>query len=246
MTSLVLREDRDGLAMLTLNRPEKLNALSIDLFLELSGHLDAIAEEVDNVGLVLLRGAGRCFSAGNDLAGIGDPRRAQDPSLQSRTIEKLERLPQPVLAAVHGHCIAGALELALAADLIIAAESAQFGDAHARWGLTPIWGLSQRLPRRVGQTRAREMVYTCRRYSGAQAVEMGLANACVPDETLEAEAARWSAEILAQSWHTHRAMKALFNETDAMPLREGLAWEVHRTRGRAPDAAERMGGFLRK
>lgn len=243
--ALLLREDRDGCATLTLNRPDKLNALSIDLFCELERQVDAIAAD-ESVGLVVLRGAGKCFCAGNDLSGIGDPRRALDPQLQSRTIEKLANLPQPVLAAVHGHCIAGGLELALAADIIIAGASARFGDTHAKWGLTPIWGLSQRLPRRVGDAKAREMVFTCRRYSGQDAVLMGLANACVPDDSLDDEVALWSADILAQSWHTHRAMKALFAETEAMSLEDGLAWEISHSRGRAPDAAVRMAGFLKK
>lgn len=246
MSDLVLREDREGLASLVLNRPDKLNALSIDLFVELEAHVDAIAASPETVGMVVVRGAGKCFCAGNDLSGIGDPRRALDPQLQSRTIEKLANLPQPVMAAVHGHCIAGGLELALAADLVLAAESASFGDTHARWGLTPIWGLSQRLPRRVGQAKAREMVFTCRRYGGQEAVAMGLANACVPDDALEAESDRWSREILSHSWHTHRAMKALFAETDGLPLDAGLSWEINRTRGRAPDAAERMSAFARK
>jgi enoyl-CoA hydratase/carnithine racemase len=245
-TSLLLREDREGCATLTLNRPDKLNALSIDLFLQLEEQVDALAGETETIGLVVLKGAGKCFSAGNDLSGIGDPRRAADPQLQSRTIAKLAQLPQPVLAAVHGHCIAGGLELALAADIILAAQSARFGDTHAKWGLTPIWGLSQRLPRRVGDAKAREMVFTCRRYSGEEALAMGLANGCVADEALNAEVERWSREMLAQSWHTHRAMKALFAETSGMALDEGLAWEIKHTRGRAPDAAERMGAFLRK
>lgn len=243
---LLLREDRVGCATLTLNRPDKLNALSIDLFLQLEEQVDAIAADTGNVGLIVLRGAGKCFCAGNDLSGIGDPRRALDPQLQSRTIAKLAGLPQPVLAAVHGHCIAGGLELALAADIIIAAQSARFGDTHAKWGLTPIWGLSQRLPRRVGDAKAREMVFTCRRYSGEEAVSMGLANACIADDELDAEVQRWSTEILAQSWHTHRAMKELFHETDGMPLEQGLAWEIDHTRGRAPDAAERLSAFLKK
>lgn len=243
---LLLREDRDGCVTLTLNRPDKLNALSIDLFLELERQVDLIATGKQEIGLVVLRGAGKCFSKGNDLSGIADPRRVQDPRLQSRTIEKLANLPQPVLAAVHGHCIAGGLELALAADLIIAAQSAQFGDTHAKWGLTPIWGLSQRLPRRVGHAKSREMVFTCRRYSGAEAVAMGLANACVPDDALNDEVARWSTDMLAQSWHTQRAMKALYKETEGLPLDQGLEWEIEHTRGRAADAAERMGAFLRK
>lgn len=246
MSKLVQRADRERLVILTLNRPDKLNALSIDLFLELADHVDAIAHEGERSGLVVIKGAGKCFSAGNDLTGIDDPRRSIDPQLQARTIEKLAKLPQLVLAAVHGHCIAGGLELVLAADIIIAAHTARFGDTHAKWGLNPVWGLSQRLPRRIGQAKAREMVYTCRLYNAEQAVAMGLANSCVAERDLDDEVDRWAEELLALSGHTQRAMKAMFAETEDLPLDAGLSWEINRTRGRAPDAAQRMGTFAKK
>ena len=91
----------------------------------------------DSVGLVLLRGAGKCFSAGHDLADIAHGEHPAQPHLQADTIEVLANLPQPVVCAVHGHCYTGALELALAGDLIVAAESAKFADTHARWSLPP-------------------------------------------------------------------------------------------------------------
>ena len=175
MAGLVLREDRDGLATLTLNRPEKLNSLNVEMFVELRAHVDQIARETDRIGLVVVRGAGKCFSAGHDLADIAKGERPPKPNFQSETIERLADLPQPVISAVHGHCYTGALELALAGDLIVAAESAKFADTHARWALTPIWGMSQRLPRRVGPSKAREMMLTCRTYSGVEAAAMGLA-----------------------------------------------------------------------
>jgi enoyl-CoA hydratase/carnithine racemase len=109
MSELVLRTDRGGLATLTLNRPDKLNALTVPMFLELRAHIDRIAEQTDEVGLVMVRGAGKCFSAGNDLAGIAVGVEAPKPSFQSETIELLANLPQPVISAVHGHCYTGAL-----------------------------------------------------------------------------------------------------------------------------------------
>ena len=190
MAGLVLREDRDGLATLTLNRPEKLNSLNVEMFVELRAHVDQIARETDRIGLVVVRGAGKCFSAGHDLADIAKGERPPKPNFQSETIERLADLPQPVISAVHGHCYTGALELALAGDLIVAAESAKFADTHARWALTPIWGMSQRLPRRVGPSKAREMMLTCRTYSGVEAAAMGLANICVPDDSFDKELAR--------------------------------------------------------
>jgi len=109
------------------------------------------------------------------------------PHFHSEVIQKIANLPQPVISAVRGHCSTGALELALAADLIVAAESAQFSDVYARWGLTPVWGLSLRLPHRIGTAKASEMMFSCRSYSGKQAEAMHLANFCFPDDKFDAE-----------------------------------------------------------
>src|ERR1700723_3200687 len=222
MAGLVLREDRDGLATLTLNRPEKLNSLNVEMFIELRAYVDQIARETDRIGLVVVRGAGKCFSAGHDLADFSKGERPPKPNFQSETIERLADLPQPVISAVHGHCYTGALELALAGDLIVAAESAKFADTHARWALTPIWGMSQRLPRRVGPSKAREMMLSCRTYSGVEAAAMGLANICVPDDSFDQELRALADTILANSWFSHRANKRLLIETDGLPLGAGL------------------------
>ena len=246
MAPLVLREDHDGLATLTLNRPDKLNALTVAMFQQLQEHVLQIASETERVGLVLLRGAGTCFSAGHDLTDISHGERPPKPSFQADTIELLAELPQPVIAAVHGHCYTGALELALAGDLIVAAESAKFADTHARWALTPVWGLSQRLPRRVGIARAQEMTYTARSYSAQAALAMGLVNWCVPDAAFEAELAAFTQAILANSWFSLRANKRLYRETEGLPLRAGLSHEIHRSQGRGPDMDARIASFLNK
>jgi len=244
--ALVLREDRDGLATLTLNRPEKMNALNVELFAELLAYIEAIERETESVGLVMLRGAGKCFSAGNDLSGIAAGVRAPKPSYQSEIVERLANLPQPVISAVHGHCYTGALELALAGDLIAVSASARIGDTHARFALSPIWGMSQRLPRRVGRAKAAEMMFTARAYSGAEALAMGLANFCFADEAFEAELAKLAETILANSWFSHRANKALLAETDGMRLKDGLAHEFYRSRGRGPDMEARIAAFARR
>ncbi len=246
MAGLVLREDKDGLATLTLNRPDKLNSINVEMFIDLRAHIDAIAKETDRVGLVVVRGAGKCFSAGHDLVDIGKGERPPRPNFQSETVERLADLPQPVISAVHGHCYTGALELALAGDLIVAAASAKFADTHARWALTPIWGMSQRLPRRVGLPKAREMMLTCRTYSGAEAVAMGLANVCYPDETFDQELRALADMILANSWFSHRANKRLLIETDGMPLDAGLSYEVYKNPGVGPDMRERIAAFGNK
>jgi enoyl-CoA hydratase len=136
MSDLVLREDRDGAVTLTLNRPDKLNALNVELFKALDDHVAAI-EADPSVRLVILRGAGKCFSAGHDLGDIAAGEKLPRPNFQASVIERLANLPLPVITAVHGHCYTGALELALAGDIIFASEAARFGDTHAKWALTP-------------------------------------------------------------------------------------------------------------
>jgi enoyl-CoA hydratase/carnithine racemase len=243
MGELVIREDKDGAATLFLNRPEKLNALNLDLFKALEAHVARLEGETETVGLVILRGAGRCFSAGHDLADIAAGEHPPRPNFQAGIIERLANLPQPVISAVHGHCYTGALELALAGDIIFASENAKFADTHARWSLTPVWGMSQRLPRRIGTYRAREMMFTCRTYSGAEAAAIGLASMCVADEAFDAELEALAGSILVNSWFSHRANKKLLLDTDGLSLDAGLAHEVFRGEGRGPDMQERIAGF---
>jgi enoyl-CoA hydratase len=244
--TLVTRSDRNGAATLTLNRPDKLNALNVELFKELDAHVRSLAKETEAVGLVIVRGAGRCFSAGHDLSDIAAGEKLPEPFFQSKVIERLADLPQPVVSAVHGHCYTGALELALAGDIVFAAEGARFADTHAKWALTPVWGLSQRLPRRVGTYRAREMMFTCRTVTGPEALSLGLADFCVDDAEFDAKLDGLADMILANSWFSHRANKRLVRETDGLPIGAGLSHEIYRGEGRGPDMEQRIAGFQSK
>jgi enoyl-CoA hydratase len=243
MTELVLRQDAGGICTLTLNRPEVLNALSPSLFVELRRHLDDIDRQQDTVGCVVLRGAGRSFSAGNDLRAIRSGERAPEPYFQATTLENIESLPQPVIASVHGHCYTGSLELALACDLLVASESARFADTHGKWALTPTWGMTQRLPRRIGPLKAKEMMLTGCVVSGREAAEIGLANLCVADHELEQATLDLGEKIVANSWHTLRADKRLVNEGQDYTLRDGLRFERRSSPGPGPDMAERLATF---
>jgi enoyl-CoA hydratase len=246
MSDLVVREDRDGTAYLTLNRPETLNALSKEMIERLEEHVDSIARAVKTVGLVVLRGAGGNFSSGHDMNEVLSQVKAHaKPHHYVEVIDKVANLPQPVISAVQGHCSTGALELAIAADLIIAAESAHFCDAYARWGLTPIWGLSLRLPHRVGTAKAAEMMYTCRSYSGAAAYDMHLANFCFPDAEFESGLSGVVADILANSWYSNRVNKRALLESDGLTLHDAQALELFKNEGLAPDAAQRVERFFK-
>ena len=245
MAELVRRDDHEGCATLTLNRPEALNALSPPLFVELRAHLDALSGQTEAIGVVVLTGAGRSFSAGNDLKAIQAGEAAPTPHFQAETIDALEALPQPVVAAVRGHCYTGSLELALGCDLIVAAESARFCDTHGRWGMSPTWGMGSRLPRRIGVQRAKELMYSGRVVDGAEAAAIGLALECVPDEALDERVRDLAASFLGNSWFTLRADKMLVNGALERPGAAGPAWERAHSPGRGPDMEARLAAFAR-
>lgn len=245
MTESVTMTIIDGLCTLTLNRPDKLNALNGAMFREIDRHLDSITP--DNTGCVLLTGAGRSFCAGHDLDDISSgAEEGEIKRMETGVVERLATLPMPVVAAVRGHCLTGGLEFVLAADIIIASQSAKFADTHAKWDLVPIWGLSQRLPRRIGHAKTYEMMFASRTYSGQEAAAMGLANFCVADDAFDAEVDRFCADILVNSRRSNRAMKKLIADTDGMTLAAGVAWELHHTAGRGPEMAERIARMRKK
>ncbi|WP_217272197.1 enoyl-CoA hydratase/isomerase family protein [Sphingopyxis sp. BSNA05] len=151
-----------------------------------------------------------------------------------------------MIAAVHGHCYTGALEVALAADFILAADSARFGDTHAKWALTPVWGMSQRLPRRVGVATAKRLMFTADMIDADEAVRIGLAEYAVPLAQFDAEIEALANKIVANSGFSHAANKRLLEATDGGPLDAGLQWEVMESEGHGPDMHERIGAFIGK
>lgn len=245
MDALVTREDRDGWTVLTLNRPDKLNALTVGVFRQLRRHVEDLRSD-DKIHCVVLRGAGKCFSAGHDLADIAAGEDPPSRGWHSETLRLMERLRQPVIAAVHGHCYTGALEVALACDFIVAADNARFGDTHAKWALTPIWGMSQRLPRRVGVATAKRLMFTAAMFDAAEAVRIGLAEYAVPLERFDAEIEALARSIVANSSFSHAANKRLLEATDARPMDAGLQWEVLECEGFGPDMQQRIAAFAAK
>jgi len=239
---LVLRDDAEGVATLTLNRPDKLNALNPAMFVELRRHIDALAEQTDTVGCVVLTGAGRAFCAGHDLDAIATAERAPSRHFEPETVDALEALPQPVIGKIHGYCFTGALELALACDFLVTTETTTFADTHGKWGLVPVWGMSVRLPERVGRAVAKELMFTSRRIDGREAVRIGLVNRCVADGELDGAVAALAAEIVANSWGTNRIDKQLLADSAARPRPDALHHERGTPHGVPDDMAARMKG----
>jgi enoyl-CoA hydratase len=243
MSDNVVRRDAGGVCTLTLNRPEKLNALDTPTFEALDAHLTAVERDAGSLACIVLRGEGKGFCAGADLNAVGSGEKS--PTYKSRVIERLSCLPLPVIAAVHGVCFTGGLELALACDFILADASARFADTHGKWGFVGAWGMLQRLPRRIGLPAAKRMMFTSREVSAAEAKDIGLVDLLAIAGELDVLLERFVAEIVANSSFTNAASKRLLIETDGMSLAEGLAHEQYRYPGWAPDYRERIAAFRR-
>jgi enoyl-CoA hydratase len=237
----------DDVATLALNRPEALNAITPTMLGELNRALSDISAQ-PSTRFVILTGAGRAFSAGVDLKALGD-RELVDGKVGDildvparRVIAQIEALPQPVIARVNGFCFTGALELALACDLMIAADKARIGDTHAKWGLRPTWGMSQRLPMRVGIAKARELSLTARTLTGADAVALGLANQVVPLDELDKAIATLIDEMRPNSAESFVAYKDLYRQAENRGQAAGLHYEAT-TDYAFTDSGERLAEF---
>ena len=144
--------------------------------------------------------------------------------LGPETVDALEQVTQPTIAKIRGHCFTGGLELALACDFLVTAESTKFGDTHGQWGLVPIWGMSIRLPERVGLSNAKDMMFTARRIDGDAAQAIGLVDRVVPDDELDAAVDTLAAEICANSagHEPHRQAAAARADGPQPPRRPAL------------------------
>jgi len=240
----LLLEKKDGIATVTLNRPP-MNALNEELLDELVSVCEEV-EQDDTVHIVILTGAGRAFSAGRDLPGVlAEVERPGGPRYRI-----LEELSKPVIAAVNGFCFTGAFELAMCADIIIASEKATFADTHARFGIVPGGGQTQRLPRLIGVRKAKELLFTCRRITAEEAEQIGIVNKVVSHNTLVDEARKMAEQILENIPETISAQKKLINQSMQMDFEEGLDQEAAYQSGRAisptVEGRKRMEAFLQK
>ena len=248
--TFIIVEISDRTATLTFNRPDALNALTPQLLQETEDALRQISADPD-IGAVGITGAGRAFFAGVDLkalqaqgldltkGNVGD-----DLNLTAQRVQKLlENMPQATIAKVNGICFTGGVELMLACDIVIAAEDAKFGDTHAKLGLRPTWGMTQRLPRRVGMMRAKELSFSARTIDGIEAARIGLALEAVPRDQLDGFVDQLCAAITANSSGSVAAYKDFYHAAENTGQDEGLDYEK-RTTYDIPDVTDRMAGFL--
>jgi enoyl-CoA hydratase len=219
---VVITSIEDGIATVTLNRPEKLNALNRELRGEFCRVMQRLRTD-KNAGVVIITGAGRAFCAGLDLRELGSSGIREEGNATFITV--VEDMEVPVIAAVNGFAVTGGFELALACDMIVAAEEAQFADTHARVGVMPGGGMSARLPRAVGIRKARELSLTGNYLGAREAERIGLVNRVVPREQLLETAKELAAHILGANQKIVRQMKRLYDLTSRASLHDGLRIE---------------------
>jgi dihydroxynaphthoic acid synthetase len=215
----ILYEVDGGRATITINRPERLNAFRGRTILELCEAFEAAADD-EAVGVIVFTGAGeRAFCVGGD---VREPTRTMAEKRLAhidapRLATAMRDNGKPIICRVRGYCIGGGNELNMISDLTISGTSGRFGQAGPRIGNAPLWWGSQLIPAVVGEKRGREVLFITRQYDAEEALRMGLVNAVVADEELDAEVDRWCAEILRRSPQGLRLAKTALNaRTDAL------------------------------
>ena len=229
MTALVTTEISDGVALVTLNRPEAMNALSRALRAQLAETFVALDAD-EAVRAIILTGAGtRAFTAGLDLKELGENTSnlgaANATDARENPVRAIEACRKPVIGAVNGVAITGGFEVALACDVLIASRNARFADTHIRVGVMPGWGLSQKLSRLIGINRARELSLTGNFLDAETACDWGLVNRVVAPEDLLAVARALAADMASADPVMVLAYKALINQGYAQDFAGGLALE---------------------
>lgn len=213
---VLLVDTTDRVRTLTLNRPHARNALSSQLRREFFAAL-ADAEADESVDVVIVTGADPVFCAGLDLKELGDTTELPDIS------PKWPPMRKPVIGAINGAAVTGGLELALYCDILIASDQARFADTHARVGLLPTWGLSVRLPQKVGVGLARRMSLTGDYLSAADALRAGLVTEVVPHDQLLAAARAVAASIVGNNQQAVRALLDSYHRIDGAQT-DGALW----------------------
>ena len=232
-----------GYAVLTLNRPQAMNALSKGLMSALADAIDGLAAD-PSVRVLVLTGAGRAFSAGLDLkeigagngsigggqASTGGSLGGSDGKTTADPVAALARYPGPVIGAINGAAVTGGFELALACDVLLASSNARFADTHARIGVAPGWGLSQKLSRAIGPYRAREVSFTGNWVSAEQAAAWGFVNRVLAPDDLLPAARALATDMLGTLPAMLTRYKAIINDGYALAFGEAMALEKSRAR----------------
>ena len=221
----IIAETHDRVGLVRLNRPKQLNALNGQLMEELAMALEEFDRD-PNVGCLVITGNERAFAAGADIKEMaGESAASMLTEDRISRWDRVKRLKKPIVAAVSGYCLGGGCELAMTCDIIIASESAQFGQPEINLGVMPGAGGTQRLARAIGKSKAMEMILTGRTLSAREAEQAGLVNRDVPVEVALDEALKLAQEIASKAPIAVRLAKEAVNKVYEVPLADGLDFE---------------------
>jgi enoyl-CoA hydratase len=224
-----LYEKRDGIATITINRPQAMNAMNKETIPEFLSRLED-AEKDENVKAVVITGAGeKAFCAGLDLKpirGINVIKAVEMSRLGQKLTLTIEEIGKPVIAAINGYALGGGLELAMACDIRIASEKARIGQTEVNVGLIPGWGGTQRLPRLVGKGIAKELMFTGKLIDAKTAEKIGLVNMVVPPENLKSAVEELAKVIMSKPPIAIKLAKELINNSIETDQRTGLMHEA--------------------
>ncbi|PKN68698.1 MAG: enoyl-CoA hydratase/isomerase family protein [Deltaproteobacteria bacterium HGW-Deltaproteobacteria-12] len=226
----IIYRKASGMATITMNRPQAMNAITPDMLGELKTAVLEAGQDQD-VKIIVLTGAGKAFCAGVDLKSLGNRKLINGKvgdilDIPARElIQAICSVPKVVIALVNGFCFTGALEIILGCDIVIASEDAKIGDTHAKWSLRPTWGMSARLPRRVGFLKAKELSFTAESISAREAERIGLVNMAVPADGLLTALETMAKKILSNSEQSIVAYKHLYNTNVSLTLEKSLELE---------------------
>lgn len=229
---VLLVEKKDGIATLTLNRPGQLNALSAELLHALGDEIEQLRTD-DDIGVVILTGAGRAFCAGLDLKEMGSKEGREKRAAGGGVPDPpalLRSLRQPVIGAINGLAVTGGFEIALSCDMLIATPETAFADTHARVGILSGWGLSQRLSRAIGINRAKELSLTGNYLSAERACEWGLVNRVVSREELMPTCEALAQDMLSCVQDAMQQYKRMIDRGFDLALGDAMTYEVEVSR----------------
>lgn len=250
----VLERHEDGLTTLTLNRPDKMNAINTEMAVALNEALTRISID-KNIHAVVITGAGRAFCAGGDLAEIWKGRQANnkedlEPLLRSGLgiVTKIRTMRQPVIVAVNGAAAGAGMNIALAADIRFAAENASFGETFAKVGLFPDFGGTFFLPQLVGHAKAAELLYTGDMFDAKTALQLGIVNKLIAPDALQEETNAFARAIVHGPRMASRAVKQILFGNQRAELSKALEYEVEEQLRcfESEDCAEGLRAFFEK
>ncbi|XP_022773157.1 probable enoyl-CoA hydratase 1, peroxisomal [Durio zibethinus] len=223
---LVTREP-NGIATVTINRPGSLNSLTRPMMIDLAHAFKALGKD-DSVQVIILSGSGRTFCSGVDLTAAEQIFKGDVKDPESDPIFQMEQCPKPIIGAINGFAITAGFEISLACDILVAAKGTKFLDTHARFGIFPSWGLSQKLPRIIGPHKAREVSLAAMPLTAEEAEKLGFVNYVVEESELLKKARQLAVAIMKNNQDMVIRYKSVINDGFKLDLHHGLALEKER------------------